>query len=109
MTAGEPCICRSRGRVRVGSYHFFDSLRGGPRIHKGRGVHEIVGDDAESHPASDAIGAMVPTASQTMPSLEHADAAFAANAPALAAPKPALPLMRAPRRRFPTWSRQDHP
>jgi protein-disulfide isomerase len=41
-----------------------------------------------------------------MPSLEHTDAAFATDAPALPAAKPALPLMRAPRRRFPTRSRQ---
>ena len=47
-----------------------------------------------------AVGAMVATASQSMSSFEHTDAAFAADAPALAATEPALAFVRAPRRRI---------
>ena len=76
------------------------SLCGGPRVQEGRGAHQIVGDDAEPDPASDAVRAMVATASQAMPTFEHTDAAFAPDAPALAAAEPALSFMRASRRRF---------
>ena len=51
--------------------------------------------------------AMVATASQSMPSFDHADAPFAADAPALPAPKPALPFIRASRRRLRPAPRQD--
>src|SRR4029453_5728089 len=42
-----------------------------------------------------------------MPSFDHADASFAAHAPALPTPEPSLPLMGAPRWRFSSGPRQD--
>jgi len=50
---------------------------------------------------------MVATAPQAVPLFDHTDAAFAADAPALAAPKPSLSLMGAPRRRFAARPGQD--
>ena len=52
--------------------------------------------------------ATIPTTSETMSSLEHADPPFAADAPALTATEPALPFVRAPRRCFSPRSRQNH-
>ena len=51
---------------------------------------------------------MVATAPQAMSSFEHTDAAFASDAPALAAAEPALTLIGAPRRRLGAATRQDH-
>src|SRR5258708_4295497 len=84
------------------------SLCGGPRCCKGRDVHQIVRDDAESDPSVHAIDAMVATAAQTMTTFEHTDATFAPDAPALPATEPALTFMGAPRRRFGAGPRQDH-
>ena len=81
-------------------------LGGGSRVQEGRGAHQIVCNDTEPDPASGAVRAMIPTASQAMPSLEHTDTAFAADAPALSAAKPPLSLIGAPRRGFPTGPRQ---
>ena len=44
-----------------------------------------------------------------MSPFDHTDAAFAADAPALAPTKPPLPFVRASRRGLPSWSGQDDP
>src|SRR5258708_32339710 len=49
---------------------------------------------------------MIATAAETMATFEHTDAAFAADAPTLAATKPALPLIRASRWCLSSGSRQ---
>ena len=85
------------------------SLCGGPRVREGRGVHQIVRDDAEADPAVHAVGAMVATATESMSTFEHTDAAFAADAPALSATEPALAFIRAPRRRLRAAPRQAPP
>ena len=51
---------------------------------------------------------MMSTAAQTMASLEHTAAAFAADTPAPTATEPALPFVCASRQRFPSRSRQNH-
>ena len=84
------------------------SLGCGPRIQERRGAHQVVCDDAEPDPASGAVRAMISTASQTMSSLEHTDSAFAPDTPALTAAEPTLSFVRAPRRGFPSRSRQNH-
>ena len=83
------------------------SLCSGPRLCKGRDVHQIVRDDAESHPSVHAVDAMVATTAQTMTTFEHTDAAFAPDAPALPATEPALMFVGAPRRRLDAAARQD--
>lgn len=72
-----------------------------------RGAHQVIRNDAEADPSSRAVRAVIATAPQAVPSFDHADAAFAADAPALSAPKPSLSFMRAPRRRFPSGPRPD--
>jgi hypothetical protein len=65
-------------------------------------AHEVVRDDPKTNPSTDASGSTVATPSEPMATFEHTDSSFAAHAPALATPKPALPFMRAPRRGFAT-------
>jgi len=78
------------------------------RLQERCGVHQVVGDDAESDPASDAVGTAISAASQTVAPLEHTDAAFAADSPALTTTKPALAFVHAPRRCFPPLAWQNH-
>src|SRR5258707_7425001 len=73
-----------------------------------RDVHQIVGDHPEADPAVHAVDAMVATAAQAMATFEHTDAAFAPDAPALAAAEPVLALIGPPRRRLRAATRQDH-
>lgn len=49
---------------------------------KGRAAHQVIRDDTERDPASRAIRAMVTKAPQTVPSFDHTDTAFTADAPA---------------------------
>src|SRR5215211_4368439 len=51
---------------------------------------------------------MIATAAQAMATFEHADAAFAADAPPLPATEPALTFIRAPWRGLRPASGQDH-
>src|SRR6266545_5718006 len=51
---------------------------------------------------------MIATAAQAMATFEHTDAAFAPDAPALAAAEPVLALIGPPRRRLRAATRQDH-
>ena len=73
-----------------------------------RDVHQIVGDHREADPAVHAVDAMVATAAQAVATFEHTDAAFASDAPALAAAKPVLTLIGAPRGGLGAATRQDH-
>ena len=53
-------------------------------------VDQIIGDHPEADPAGHAVEAMIPTAALSVATFEYADPAFAADAPALSAPEPAL-------------------
>ena len=112
MTAQRPFLPPFGGRPAVHSLHLTDfqvrPLSGRPRGHERRRVDQVVGNDPEPDPASGAVSASIATAPQAMTSFDHTDAPFAPDAPPLAAAEPSLPLMRTPRRRFPSWSRQDH-
>ncbi len=79
-----------------------------PRVHERRGISQVVGDDPEAHPSGHAVGAMIATPPESMPTFDHADAAFAADAPPLAAPKPRLPFIRTPRVRLRAAAWQHH-
>src|SRR5207244_10723045 len=71
-------------------------------------VRQIAGDNTEPDPTMQAAEATIATAAQAMSTFEHADAAFAADAPALPAPEPALTFIGAPGRRLGADARQDH-
>src|ERR1700680_112090 len=77
-------------------------------MYEGRDVHQIVSDHTEADPAVHAVDAMVATAAKAMATFEHTDAAFAPDAPALAAAEPVLALIGTPRGRLGTATRQDH-
>ena len=83
-------------------------LRGCPRVQEGRGVNQIVGDDAEADQPSDSVGNVIPTAAETVSSLEHTDSPFAADSPALTAAEPPLAFVRPSGRGFPSLARQNH-
>jgi hypothetical protein len=53
-------------------------------------IDEVVGNDSQTHPALHARIAFIEAAAQSVASLEHADAPFAADAPALRFAEPAL-------------------
>src|SRR3989442_2186467 len=108
MTARELFCPGSRGRLADQSFHFLFSLCGGPRICERRDVYQIVSDHPEADPAVHAVDAMVATAAQAMATFEHTDAAFAPDAPALAAAEPVLALIGTPRGRLGAATRQDH-
>ena len=74
-----------------------------------RHVDQVVGDDPEADPAMHAVDAVIATASETMSPFDHADAPFAADAPALATPKPPVAFIRAPGRGFRPSSWEDDP
>src|SRR5262249_42214789 len=76
------------------------------RVCEGRDVHQIVGDNAEAHPAVHAVFAMVTTAVESMSAFQYTDPAFAADAPPLSPTEPALALVCAPRGRLRTPTRQ---
>src|SRR5260370_40653841 len=102
MTAQGADLSRSRGRFADRSLHFLVSLcnGNGPRPCEGGDGHEIVGDHAEADPAVHAVDPMIATAAQAMATFEHTDAAFAPDAPALAAAEPGLAVIGPPRRRL---------
>src|SRR6266550_200614 len=100
---------RSQGHGAALSFRFtIARLCCRPRIHKGCGVDQIVGDDPEPDPSSHAVGTMVATAPESMSAFNHADATFTSDAPALTAPEPGLAFIRASRRRLRPSPRQDH-
>ena len=113
MTAQKLSLPPSGGRPSVRSFispiSVCDRLARRPLVHQRRRASQVIGDDPEADPSSGAISASIATAPQPVASFDHADATFAANAPPLSAAKPALALMRAPRRRFPAGPGQDHP
>ena len=55
-------------------------------------VDEVVADHAQSHPASEAAIALIPTAVEPMAALEYADAPFAAGPPFLPVAEPGFLL-----------------
>src|SRR5919197_709557 len=73
-----------------------------------RRAHQVIGDDAESHPSLHPVEAMVATAVQSVASFQYADPSFRADTPSLAPTKPALTFMGAARRRLRPTPRQDH-
>jgi hypothetical protein len=113
MTSQRLSLVPFGGRPAVQSFHFSDfqrrALAGGPRVDEGRCAHQVIGNHTEPHPPSRAISASIATAPQAVASFDHTDAAFAGDAPALPATKPALALMRAARGGFATRARQDDP
>src|SRR5687768_13947501 len=92
MTAQKPYWLGSGGGLAVRSHHFACSLRGGPRIQERRAAHQVVGNDPEADPSGRAVRPVISTAPQAMSPFDHTDAAFAADAPALATAKPSLPF-----------------
>lgn len=64
---------------------------------------EVSPDD----PAMHTVDAVIATEMESVSPFNHTDAPFAADVPALAAPKPALAFIRAPGRRFRPASRED--
>ena len=79
-----------------------------PARSKGGGAHQIVRDDAQSDPTVHAVFTMVATARESMSTFEHTNPAFTADAPPLAATKPALAFIYSARGRFRTSPRKDH-
>ena len=61
--------------------------RGGERV---ADVDQVVGDDAQAHPALDARQALVATAVQAVAALEKTDATLTASAPLLSVAEPAF-------------------
>jgi hypothetical protein len=113
MTSQRLTLRASGGRPAVQSCHFTDvhlwSLSDGPRVCEGRRAHQVIRNHAEPDPPSGAVSASIATAPQAMPSFDHTDAAFAADAPPLPSTKPALTFMRPPRGCFAARPRQDDP
>ena len=60
-----------------------------------RHVDQVIGNDHEADSSMHPVDAMVATASEPMAPLDHADAPFTADRPALAAPEPDLPFVGA--------------
>src|ERR1041384_7064725 len=56
-------------------------------------MNDVVGDYAESDPATDAVRSFVERSSQSMPAFENTDAAFTARAPFLKFLEPTLLLL----------------
>ena len=66
MTARKAVCCHCGGRLGVRSFHFVGFRCAAARAFKKVAVaHQIVCDDAESHPSSGAVRAMIATAAQT--------------------------------------------
>src|SRR6516225_7678226 len=79
---------------RVGFYAGrWPGLRPGLISHGAADVDQVVGDHAKADPALDAGLASVSAAVQTVPSLDHADAALGAGPPLLPLAEPALLLL----------------
>ena len=68
-------------------------MRGRLLFHGATDVNDIVGDDAEPHPAVHSDVALVAAAVETVSPLDHADASLASGAPFLAVAEPALFLL----------------
>jgi hypothetical protein len=58
-----------------------------------RGVDDVVGDDAETHPAVHSDGALVSAAIEAVSPFDDADASLTSGAPFLAVAEPALSLL----------------
>ena len=58
-------------------------------------MDEIVGDDAESHPALHPVQAAITATIQSVAAFQHADAAFAPGPPSLSGAEP-TPLLQLP-------------
>src|SRR5678816_4787376 len=69
--------------------------RGRPATEDRRHVDQVIGNDPEADPAMHPVNAMIATASEPMAPFDHADAPFATDTPALAAPEPRLPFVGA--------------
>src|SRR5580693_3632206 len=61
-------------------------------------IDEVIGDDSQTHPALHARIPFIEAAAESVASLEHADAPFAADAPSLRFAEPALLLALSPLR-----------
>ncbi len=98
MTAQRLSLPPSGGRPAVESFHFTDfhvgALCGGARVHERGRAHQVIGNHTEADPPRRTVRAPIATAPQAMSSFDHADAAFAADAPQLPSTKPPLALIR---------------
>jgi hypothetical protein len=70
-----------------------DDLRSRLVFHDATDVDDVVGDDAETHPAVHSDGALVSAAVEAVSPFDDADASLASGAPFLAVTKPALSLL----------------
>src|SRR5271165_4359243 len=70
-----------------------DDSRSRLLFHHATDVDDVVGDDAETHPAVHSDGALVPAAVEAVSSFDDADASLASGAPFLAVAEPALSLL----------------
>src|ERR1700684_1451013 len=72
-------------------------------------IDEVIGDDSQTHPALHAHIAFIEAAAESVASLEHADAPFAADAPSLRFAEPTLLLAFATLRTLCAQKRNSDP